>query len=168
MVFCGLTICSAHGQCSGQWLVLVGISDCLIVAIWRRRFFLMMRSSTEQFADFFGWKNGSMCQENISSSKPAILSMTSRLGGSEAFSQDPMLEMKVEMEMDPLDIKSQRQEMEEYIVLEEDPEMYAMAGIELVPVPAAVPVQERIESTIRQAMCLLWGHCEFKNCSSQL
>ena len=45
----------------------------------------------------------------------------------------------------PLDTK-------EYIVLEEDPEMYAMAGIELVPVPAPVPVQERIESTIRQAM----------------
>jgi hypothetical protein len=30
--------------------------------------------------------------------------------------------------------------------------LYAMAGIELVPVPAPVPVQERIESTIRQAM----------------
>jgi hypothetical protein len=40
--------------------------------------------------------------------------------------------------------------MEEYVVLEEDPEMYAMAGIDLVPVP--VPVQVRIESTIRQAM----------------
>jgi hypothetical protein len=38
--------------------------------------------------------------------------------------------------MDPLDIKPIRQEMEEYIVLEEDPEIYAMAGIELVPVPA--------------------------------
>jgi hypothetical protein len=110
----------------------------------------MRRSSTEQLADFFGWKNRSMCQENISSSKPAILGMASRLGGSEALSQDSMLEMEVEMEMDPLDIKSLRQEMEEYIVLEEDPEMYAMAGIELVPVPAAV--QERIESTIRQAM----------------
>ena len=38
--------------------------------------------------------------------------------------------------------------------MEEDPEMYAMAGIELVPVsvPVPVPVQERIESTIRQAM----------------
>jgi hypothetical protein len=32
------------------------------------------------------------------------------------------------------------QESEEYIVLEEDPEMYAMAGVELVP----VPVQGRI------------------------
>ncbi len=102
----------------------------------------MRTSFTEQLADFFGWKNGSMCQENISSSKPAILGMSSRLGGSEALSQDPMLEMEVEMETDPLDIKSLRQEMEEYIVLEEDPEMYAMARIELVPVPAAVPVQK--------------------------
>jgi hypothetical protein len=60
-------------------------------------------------------------------------------------SQDPVVEVEVEMEKekDPLDTK-------EYIVLEEDPEKYAMAGIELVPVPA--PVQERIESTIRQAM----------------
>ncbi len=56
------------------------------------------------------------------------------------------------MEKDQLDTKSIRQEMEEYIVLEEDLEMYAMAGIELVPVPAPVPVQERIESTIRQAV----------------
>ncbi len=54
------------------------------------------------------------------------------------------------MEKDPLDTKSIRQEMEEYIVLEEDPEMYAMAGIELVSAP--VPLQEGIESTIRQAM----------------
>jgi hypothetical protein len=36
--------------------------------------------------------------------------------------------------------------MEEYINLEEVPEIFVMAGIELVP------VQERIESTIRQAM----------------
>ncbi len=32
-----------------------------------------------------------------------------------------------EMEKDPLDTKSIRQEMEEYIVLEEDPELCAMA-----------------------------------------
>ena len=72
----------------------------------------------------------------------------------------------MEKEKDPLDTK-------EYIVLEEDPEMYAMVGIELVPVPvpAPVPVQERIESTIRQAMSSVpiseWGQCECKNCSSQ-
>jgi hypothetical protein len=43
-----------------------------------------------------------------------------------------------------------KQEMEEFIVLEEDPEMYAMAGVELVSVPVSVPAS--IESTIRQAM----------------
>ena len=54
--------------------------------------------------------------------------------------------------MDPLGIKPTMQETEEYIVLEEDPEMYAMAGMELVPVPAPVPAQGRIEPTIREAM----------------
>ncbi len=62
----------------------------------------------------------------------------------------------MEKEKDTLEIKPMIQEIEECIVLEEDPEMYAMAGIELVPVPvpvpAPVPVQARIESTIRQAM----------------
>jgi hypothetical protein len=84
-------------------------------------------SSTEQLMDFFGWKNGSMCQEYISSSKPAILGMASRLGGFEALSQDRVMEVEEEMEKDPLDTKSIRQEMEEYIVLEEDPELCAMA-----------------------------------------
>jgi hypothetical protein len=45
-----------------------------------------------------------------------------RLGGFEALSQDPVVEVEVEMEKDPLDTN-------EYFVLEEDPEMYAMAGI---------------------------------------
>ena len=113
-------------------------------------------ASTEQLVDFFGWKNGSMCQEYISSSKPAILGMASRLGGFEALSEDPVVEVDVEKENDTLDIKPMMQEIEAFIVLEEDPEMYAMAGIELLPVPAPVPApvteQARIESTIRQAM----------------
>ncbi len=102
--------------------------------------------------------------------RPIILDMASRLGGFESLSQDPVVEVEVEMEMekDPLDIKPMMQNIEEYIVLEEDPDMYAMAGMELVPgpvpapvpvpgpVPAPVPVpgpmQGRIEPTIRQAM----------------
>ncbi len=53
------------------------------------------------------------------------------------------------MEKDTLDMKPMMQEIEECIVLEEDREMYAMAGIELVPVPV---LQARIEPTIRQAI----------------
>jgi len=69
--------------------------------------------------------------------------------------QDPVVEVDVEVEEAQEVGKEMKEEvkneMEEYIVLEEDPELYAMAGIEIVPVPAAVPVQA-IESTIRQAM----------------
>jgi hypothetical protein len=90
--------------------------------------------------------------------RPIILGMASRLGGFEALSQDPVVEVEMEMEKDPLDIKPIMQEIEEYIS-EEDPEMYtyisgsssemyAMAGMELMP----VPVQGRVESIIRQAM----------------
>jgi len=39
-------------------------------------------STTKQMVDFFGWKNSSMCQEYILSSKPAILVMANRLAGS--------------------------------------------------------------------------------------
>jgi hypothetical protein len=67
-------------------------------------------------------------------------------------SEGPLVEVDVEKEKDTLDIKPMMQEIEECIVLEEDPKTYAMAGIELVPVPAPVPEQARIEPTIRQAM----------------
>ncbi len=61
--------------------------------------------------------------------QPTILGIASRLEGFEALSP-----VKVEMEKDPLDIKPMMQEIEEYIILEEDPKMYAKAGMELVPV----------------------------------
>jgi hypothetical protein len=61
-----------------------------------------------------------------------ILGMASRLAGFEALSQDPVVE--VEMEKAPeVDIKPMQQEMEECIVLEKGPEMYTMAGLEIVP-----------------------------------
>jgi hypothetical protein len=64
----------------------------------------------------------------ISSSKSAILGMASRLGGFEALSEDPLVEVDVEKEKGTLEIKPMKQEIEECIVLEEDPEMYAMAA----------------------------------------
>lgn len=36
-------------------------------------------ATSEQLVDFYGWKNSSMCQEYISSSRPAILGMANRL-----------------------------------------------------------------------------------------
>ena len=36
-------------------------------------------ATTMQLVDFFGWKNASMSQEYISSSRPAILGMANRL-----------------------------------------------------------------------------------------
>ncbi len=68
--------------------------------------------------------------------QPTILGIASRLEGFEALSPDPVVEVgvKVEMEKDPLDIKPMMQEIEEYIILEEDPKMYTKAGMELVPV----------------------------------
>ena len=105
-----------------------------------------------------------MCQEYISSSKHAIKGMASKLGAFEQIlSQDPVVEVDVEME----EAKEVAQEVAqedplkemEFIVMEEDPEMYAMAGIQLVsvPVPTAVPVSvpsvpSNIECTIRQAI----------------
>jgi hypothetical protein len=112
-------------------------------------------STTEQLVDFFGWKNGSMCQEYISSSKPAILGMASKLGTFEQIlSQDPVVEVDVEMEEDKEVAQEDplKQEMEEFIILQEDPEMYAMAGMELVSVPVPTAVPATIESAIRQAM----------------
>ncbi len=68
------------------------------------------------------------------------MGMASRLEVFGGLSQDPVVEVDVEvvmeMEKDPLDIKPMMQEIEEYIILEEEPEMYAMAGMELVPAPA--------------------------------
>ena len=102
-----------------------------------------------------------MCQEYISSSKPAILGMASKFGAFEqVLSQDPVVEVEVEMEVDNKIEKAQevdnimKQEMEEFIILEEDPELYAMAGMELVSVPVNVPVSvpSNIECTIRQAL----------------
>jgi hypothetical protein len=57
------------------------------------------------------------------------LGMASRLGGFEALSEEPLVQVDVEKEKDTLDIKPMMHEIEECIVLEEDPEMYDMAGM---------------------------------------
>jgi len=96
-------------------------------------------SSSAQMTDFFGWKNASMCQEYVSTSKPAITNMAKKLVGDVgAFSmEDPEVEVEVEvvheMEEEPL-----KNESDDFMfLLEEDPEMYAAAGL---PVPTATPM----------------------------
>jgi integrase len=92
-------------------------------------------ATSDQMVDFFGWKNQSMCSEYISTSKPAIVSMASKLAGPvEPFKMDdPEVVVEVEVENSKeMDVKSQLQEMV-MVVMEEDQEMLAMAGIQLQP-----------------------------------
>ncbi len=71
----------------------------------------------------------------LHTSKPAIVSMASKLAGPvEPFKMDdPEVMVEVEVEnSEEMDVKSQLQEMV-MVVMEEDQEMLAMAGIKLQP-----------------------------------
>ncbi len=72
--------------------------------------------TAEQLVHFFGWKNGSICQEYIFSSRPAIFSMANRLAGPENTA---------------VELTSLRQDEYLYAQLVEDPESYRKAGISL-------------------------------------
>jgi hypothetical protein len=74
-------------------------------------------ATTEQLVDFFGWKNGSMCQEYISSSKPSIIGMASRLSGSEASKEDKINTCP--------EVVIQPEQSDEFDQMEEDLEMYS-------------------------------------------
>ena len=111
--------------------------------------------------DFYGWKNGSMCQEYISTSKPAILGMANRLAGPvEAPKVEPEREVELELETKIHDNMAQevcitpKQELNEYIILEKDPEMYAMAGLDFMPLSnPTIPAQQAvIDATVKQAI----------------
>jgi len=74
-------------------------------------------ATTEQLVDFFGWKNASMCQEYISSSKPAILGMANRL--------------TLAQQEDKNTLAKQEDDNYFFANMEEDREMYVKAGIPL-------------------------------------
>ena len=57
-------------------------------------------ATTEQMVDFFGWKDGRMCKEYISSSKPAIMSMANRLSNSNSEAAGDLNNVIAEMEQD--------------------------------------------------------------------
>ncbi len=108
-------------------------------------------SSSAQMTDFFVWKNPSMCHEYVSSSKHAITSMAKTLAVHEAkFSLE---DVKVEYE----DMEESKEDLSMFH-LEEDPDMYAAAGLPLpVPVPVSVPMSvamsnHDIDGTVQRVM----------------
>ena len=95
-------------------------------------------STSAQMTDFFGWKNPNMCQEYVSTSKPAITNMAMKLAGDvETFDMDePEVEVEVEV-VQETDNETLKDESDEFLfMLEEDPEMYAAAGLPL-PTPTS-------------------------------
>ncbi len=97
-------------------------------------------ASTEQLVDFFGWKNGSMCHEYVSSSKPAILGMANRLAGSGEVHKEVLIN---------------KEEEDKLPVMEEDPEMYSKAGIPLSTTITNLNQQGAVETSIKQVMSSL-------------
>jgi hypothetical protein len=65
-------------------------------------------STSEQMTEFFGWRNAAMCQEYISSSKPAVKNMAMKLGAAAAADPatdnfelgEPEVEVEVEVSED--------------------------------------------------------------------
>jgi len=84
-------------------------------------------STSEQMVDFFGWKNSSMCQEYISSSKPAMLVMANRLAGSGKKTLGQQKESTTLAQQE--DMNAQQVDNFDYTNLEEDQEMCVAAGI---------------------------------------
>jgi hypothetical protein len=98
-------------------------------------------ATKEQMVDFFGWKNGAMCQEYISSSKPAIIGMANKLGA-----------VGVETVVCQVG-DSGAQEEEDYSMLQEDPELLIQAGISCTTISGNSPDQQNlVENAVKQAV----------------
>ena len=80
--------------------------------------------TAEQMQGFFGWKNSSMSHEYISTSRPAVMHAANLLGSFD------LGDAEVDKE-DELPVEMVQEEEEDLfgLVLEEDPDMYAAAGI---------------------------------------
>jgi len=103
-------------------------------------------ATTEQMVDFFGWKNGTMCQEYISSSKAAMLGMANKLSRSGEKEKELNVDINSGQE-----VANILQHTDEAVVLEEDPDLYTMAGIPL-DTNTTQDQQSVIESTLKQAL----------------
>ena len=99
--------------------------------------------TSEQMQGFYGWKSASMCQEYISTSRPAIMRAAQTLGSFEFGEPEVEVEVEVAVAEDELDLSD--------FVMEEDAEMCAAAGIPVSApstLPNSVDIQQRIESAL--------------------
>jgi hypothetical protein len=135
-------------------------------------------SSSEQMTEFFGWRNSSMCQEYISTSKPAVVNMAKKLAGdtSNFTLEYPEVEIEVEVAEESLvappaegrpsddacdaasdaaadaagDVAADAAAAAAAMEWQEDPDLYAVAGL---PCPAiTVQAAGDVESSLKNAL----------------
>jgi hypothetical protein len=109
-------------------------------------------STSNQMQDFFGWKHPSMCQEYVSSSKPAIRNMAKKLATVDFQLGEPEVEVEDGTQLEDLRQSEElKQELEHFdFQMEDDFEMEQAAGIPPPPVSNSnsVNVQKTIETAI--------------------
>ena len=107
--------------------------------------------TAEQMQSFFGWKNASMCQEYISTSRPAVMNMAQTLGSFDL--GQPEVEVEDVSDLVMVEVMEDEEKNEDLsdLVFDEDPEMLAAAGISY-PATSASSSNINIEHTIQSAI----------------
>ncbi len=116
--------------------------------------------TSEQMQGFFGWKHASMCQEYISTSNPAIRHMAQTLGSfdlglPEVVEEERAEEVLVMVEEEQNDKKGLLpEEFEDLLsfVMDEDPDLYAAAGISFPATSSPTINKVNIQQTIQSAI----------------
>ena len=122
--------------------------------------------TSDQMQSFFGWKHPSMCQEYISTSRPALLNMAKTLANTKFDLSEPTVEVEVVVP-DQGNVEeaaeAKKENKVEVVVsedtdpfllnleMDEDPEMYQAAGIPLAGY-SSVTNSMNIEQTIQSVM----------------
>jgi len=121
-------------------------------------------SSTAQMTDFFGWKSPNMCQEYVSSSKPAVTSMAKTLAADvmevevvQETQDFNMQEVEVELEVDLAE-----EAVDPLFVLAEDFEMYAAAGLPIPNISKSIDVGGVIKNVMSSVPDMSGANVTFK------
>jgi hypothetical protein len=98
---------------------------------------------------FFGWKNASMCQKYISTSRPAIMQMAQTLGSFELGEPEAELEVHVGDQVEPAQEDALGAELDLCdFVMDVDPELYETAGILLPGSSTGLCFMDTIHGTV--------------------